>query len=442
MPTRPHTHHAARRQRFMEQMKEGVAIIPSTIEQLRNGDSHHRFRPDSDFYYLTGFEEPAAVLVLRPQHPEHRTAVFVRPRDPEKEVWNGRRVGVDAAAEQLGVDVAYAIGKLPEMLDSCLLGATRLYYQLGVSEAFDHLVIESVHRLSKAMRRKEPSPREIHDPGVILHELRLRKERSELDLMRQAATISEEAFRKAMASIRPGGTEREVEALLEHVFRAGGGIGPAYPSIVACGENATILHYIENSAPLVDEELLLIDAGVELGYYASDVTRTVPVNGRFSPLQRKVYEIVLAAEKAAIAQIRPGVSVFAPHETAVRILTRGLVALEVLSGDLEQLIADEAYKPYYMHQTGHWLGLDVHDAGDYLLEGEPRLLEPGMITTVEPGLYFGMLQPDVPEELKGIGIRIEDDVLITEEGHEVLTGGIPKEVSELEALIGKPILSN
>jgi len=428
---------APRRARFLSQMEEGVAIFSTSSELIRNADSHHRFRPDSDFYFLTGFAEPDAVMVLAPQHPTHRYILFVRPRDEAREVWNGRRAGIEGAVSQFGADIAYPIEELEARLPTYLEGARQLYYRLGIYPDRDRQVIQALHTLRHAKRRLTPSPTTIVDASVLLHEQRLYKEPGELELMRRAASISGAAHRAAMAFTRPGRTEYEVEALLEHFFRHHGALGPAYPSIVGSGENATVLHYVENHAPLRDGEMLLVDAGAEFRYYAADITRTYPVNGRFTSHQRAVYEIVLTAQLAAIDQVRPGVPYIRAHETVLRVLTEGLVELGLLKGSIDELLETEAYRPYYMHGTSHWLGLDVHDAGDYVREGAHRSLEPGMVLTVEPGLYFGDGLPEAAQPFRGIGIRIEDDVLVTPDGHDVLTHETPKTIEALEALVGQ-----
>lgn len=432
-----------RRRALMNLMGDkAVAIIPTSQQLHRNADSEFRFRPDSDFYYLTGFSEPDAILVLCPHHAEHKVVMFVRPRDPVKETWSGRRAGVEGAVSTYGVDAAFSLDELETHLPGYLEGATDLYYRPGIVPDMDRKVFSLFQMLRGAKRRLTPSPSRIIDLSVPLHELRLKKGPEELALMRFSADIAAEAHRTAMAHTCPGRFEYELEALIEYVFRARGAVGPSYTTIVGGGDNATILHYVENNARLKDGELVLIDAGAEFQYYGSDITRTFPVSGRFSPLQRDLYTLVLDAQKAAIAQVRPGVPFSSFHDAAVRVLTEGLVFLKLLTGSVDDLIASEAYKPFYMHRTGHYLGLDVHDAGDYVLGGASRPLEPGMVVTVEPGLYFGRNLLDIPDEFKGIGIRIEDDLLVTLDGHEILTSAAPKEIDALEALVGSECSSS
>lgn len=427
----------ARRDALMQAMgARAVALIPSGHELLRNADSHFPFRPESDFYYLTGFTEPDSLLLLCPHHAEHRVVLFVRPRDPAKETWNGRRAGLEGAVARFGADVAFPIDELAQKLPGYLEGATDLYYRPGMNPDLDRQVLATVHSLRNAKRRLTPSPTRIIDLSVPLHELRLKKSADELSLMRTAAAITAEAHQAAMAMTRPGLHEYELQARIEYLFRARGAVGPSYPTIVGTGENATILHYTENASRLRAGDLVLIDAGAEYGYYAADITRTFPVSGRFTPAQRDLYTLVLESQKAAFEQVKPGVPFVAYHEAAVKVLTEGLVSLKLLSGNVEELIAQEAYKPFYMHRTGHFLGLDVHDAGEYVRDGASRLLEPGMVVTVEPGLYIGPELPEVPEAFRGIGIRIEDDLLVTENGYENLTAAAPKTLEELEALVG------
>lgn len=435
--TIPQGLYAERRNTLMKALgSKAVAIFPTGGEVTRNADTHHRFRPDSDFYYLTGFVEPDSVLVLAPHRTGHQVILFVRPRDLIKEVWNGRRAGVEGAVNQFGADVAYPISELDMRLPGILEGAQTLHYRLGIHAELDRRVIAAVHGLRLAKRRLTPSPTSIHDPGVLLHEQRLIKSPEELHLMRRAGEISSEAHRMAMGHCRAGVWEYELEALIEYTFKRHGGGSPGYNCIVGTGENATILHYIENNCQLKDGELLLVDAGGEYGYYTADITRTFPVNGRFTSQQKDVYQIVLEAQLKAIDEVRPGRSVYAAHFTALRILTEGLVSLGLLKGSLEELLETEAFMPYYMHRTGHYLGLDVHDAGDYVRDAAFRPLEPGMVVTVEPGLYFGMGIPDEALSFKGIGVRIEDDVVCTDGEPEVLTASCPKTVEALEALVG------
>lgn len=426
---------AARRRAYMDRIGDGVAIFPATPEYVRTADLNHPYRPDSDLFYLTGFAEPEAVCILAPHHPEHRFILFVRPRDKEKEIWNGRRAGIEGARQRYGADAAYTIDQLDTELPKYLEGAGSLHYHFGVDEVFNHRVLGWLHGVQRKVRNGITAPLTIVEPRAILHEMRLIKGADEVAKMRKAAEIAAEAHCVAMQTTAPGRYEYEIQAELEYVMRRRGAIGPAYGSIVGGGFNATILHYHENSDELQSGDLLLIDAGAEYDYYASDITRTFPVSGTFTPAQREVYDLVLQAQLAAIDAARPGNSFQDVHDAAVRTLVTGLVALNVLSGNVEELIAQEAYKPYYMHKTSHWLGMDVHDVGVYKLDGEWRTLEPGMVLTVEPGLYFGEDVAPEAHRYRGIGIRIEDDVLITPTGCDVLTRDVPKDADAIEALM-------
>jgi len=431
MPALPY---AERRRRFVEQIGKAVAVLPAPPEALRNGDNEYRFRQDSDLLHLTGFAEPESVAVLCPGEDGPRYVLFVRPRDPERETWVGRRAGVEGAVRDFGAAEAFPIGELAQRLPALLEPFDVLYYGLGRHPGVDRIVLDAVLTLKKTRPRRGTSPVEIRDPSVPLGEMRLLKEAGELPRMRRACQISAEAHVEAMRAARPGMREFEVEALLDYAFRARGADGPGYGTIVAGGANATILHYIENRETLRDGDLLLIDAGCEFDSYCGDITRTFPVGAAFTREQRAVYDVVLAAEQAAIAEVAPGRPYDAPHDRAVEVLTQGLIDLGVLQGPLADRIADAGYKPFYMHRTSHWLGLDVHDAGLYVVGGKPRVFEPGMILTVEPGLYFGDYCGEVGARWKGIGVRIEDDVLVTATGCENLTAACPKEPAELERL--------
>lgn len=423
---------------FMRRMgPEAVAIIPAAREATRSNDTEYRFRQDSDFYYLTGFNEPDAVAVIAPSR-EKQFTLFVRPRDREKETWTGRRAGVEGARERHGADAAFPVeefaGKLREMLD----GARTLYYRLGGGNpALDSQVVAELARMRALGWRRARPPHTITDPGALIHEMRLFKTDEEVALMQRSADIAAEAHREAMRAARPGMKEYEVEALVEYVFRRAGAAGPAYNTIVGGGPNATILHYVENSAALRDGDLLLIDAGAEYEGFASDITRTFPVNGRFTRPQRELYEVVLGCERECIAMARPGVTLDEMHARSVEILTEGMLRLGLLRGDAAKLVEEEQHKRFYMHRLSHYLGLDVHDAGAYHLDGRPRPLEPGMVITVEPGIYVAEDSEGVPDEYRGAGVRIEDDVLVTAEGPRVLTDKAPKEVEEIEALMAR-----
>lgn len=427
---------AARREHLLQSIGSGVAVLCAAPELRKSRDTEVRFRQDSDFFYLTGFGEPDAVAVLSPHDPEGRFTLFVRPRDPEREVWNGRRAGIEGALEAFGADAAYPIGELAEHLRELLEPADRIWYELGSRPAMDRLLTELVVGFRRTRPRSGRGPTGIADPGDLLHPMRRVKDPVELERMRVAAEIAAKGHLAAMRVARPGVGEWEMEAALEGVFRRAGARGPAYPSIVGSGPNATVLHYVANERRAREGDLVLIDAGAEWGMYASDITRTFPVSGRFSAPQRALYEVVLAAEEAAVATVRPGVRFAEVHDAAVRTLVDGLLELGLLRGAADSLIEEGSYKRFFMHQTSHWLGLDVHDVGPYREGDESVVLEPGMVLTVEPGIYVAEDADDVPAEFWGIGIRIEDDLVVTEGGHEVLTRGVPVAQEEVEALVG------
>ncbi|MBW4510791.1 MAG: aminopeptidase P N-terminal domain-containing protein [Scytonematopsis contorta HA4267-MV1] len=430
--------HRQRREALMSKIGNGTAIFRSAPSSVMHNDVEYNYRQDSDFFYLTGFNETEAVAVLAPHHQEHRFILFVRPKDREKEVWSGYRCGVDAAKEIYGADEAYPISELDEKLPQYIEKADRIYYRLGRDKTFNDKVINHWQRLMRTYPKRGTGPTALEDTAPILHSMRLVKSKTELEMMRKAADIAVEAHNHAMKFVAPGRYEYEVQAEMEHIFRMRGAMGPAYPSIVASGKNACVLHYVENNCQMQDGQLLLIDAGCAYGYYNSDITRTFPVGSKFTVEQKILYELVLEAQKKAISQIKPGNAYNLIHDTAVRVLTEGLVELGIIKGEIDKLIEEEKYKPFYMHRTGHWLGLDVHDVGVYQHGENPQLLQPGQITTVEPGLYIvpdtkpAEDQPEIDPRWVGIGIRIEDDVLVTESGHEILTAGVPKEIKELE----------
>ena len=424
---------AARRTQLLEAIGDGVAMFPSAPLAVRNHDVEHPYRQDSDFFYLTGLDEPESVLVLTNQHAEHRVVLFVRPKKREREIWDGPRAGVEGAVEAFGADVAFPIDELPKRLPDYLGNVERLHYRLAQNDKADAQLFDCLNLLRRGGRRGVMAPEAIIDSSVHLHEMRLRKSKAELTTMRLSAGITREAHLRAMQIAGPGMHEYEIDAELLHIFRKHGSERPAYESIVGSGPNATILHYRAGDRVMNDGELLLIDAGCELGYYASDVTRTFPVNGKFSGEQRAVYEVVLHAQKACIEEVKPGATLEALHDAAVRSITEGLIDIGLLEGDLDALIEDKKYEPFYMHRTSHWLGMDVHDVGHYYVDGKHRPLEPGFVLTVEPGVYIATDAEGVDERWRGIGVRIEDDVLVTKKGHEVLTAGIPKEIDEVEA---------
>ena len=425
----------ARRRRFMEAIAPGAtAIMTSAPVAVRSGDVEFIYRQDSDFYYLTGFAEPESVAVLSPGHPDGEFVLFVRPRDKERETWTGRRAGIEGAIVEYGADKAYVIDELEKILPRYLEKSERLHYPLGLNEKMDERVMKLV-RWAQAMRpRIGTGPAVICEPREITHEARLHKEPGELELMRRSMKISGEAHRRAMLKARGGMMEWQIEAEVDYTFRSQGATGPSYPSIIASGPNASILHYIHNDREMRTGELLLIDAGSEYDYYAADVTRTFPIGAKFTELQKDFYEIVLDAQLKAIESIKPGVRFDDPHEIALKILVDGMRHLGLLHGTTEEIIKSGDYRRFYMHRTSHWLGMDVHDVGLYRRDGGSRILEPGMVLTVEPGLYVSPDDDTVPEKYRGIGIRIEDDVLVTADGHEVMTAGIPKTVAEVEAL--------
>jgi Xaa-Pro aminopeptidase len=427
-----------RREQLMAKIGTGTAIFRSAPMAVMHNDVEYNFRQDSDFFYLTGFDETEAVAVLAPHHEQHKFILFVQPKDREKEVWSGYRCGVDAAKELYGADEAYPINELDEKLPQYIEKADRIYYHLGRDNNFNGKILKHWQRLLKGYPRRGTGPIAIEDTAPVLHSMRLIKSDSELVSMRKAADIAVEAHIRAMKFAAPGRYEYEVQAEIEYIFRKHGAMGPAYPSIVASGPNACVLHYVENNCRIQDNHLLLIDAGAAYDYYNSDITRTFPVNGKFTSEQKALYAIVLEAQKQAIAQVKPGNPYSSTHDTAVRVLTEGLVDLGILKGEVGKLIEEEKYKPFYMHRTGHWLGLDVHDVGVYQYGENPQLLQPGQVLTVEPGLYIvpgtqpAEDQPPIDERWVGIGIRIEDDVLVTPTGCDILTAGVPKEIDDLE----------
>ncbi|MBI2525696.1 MAG: aminopeptidase P N-terminal domain-containing protein [Candidatus Rokubacteria bacterium] len=468
-----------RRRRFAEMIGEGIAVIPGAQETLRNGDVHHEFRQASDFFFLAGFEEPDAVLLLDPTHPRERVVLFVRPRDREMEIWNGRRAGVEGAVAHFGADAAYPVDQLDDRLRERLLDRPALYYRLG-QPGLDGRILRLLEQARAARARGYSVPARVEDPGPLLHELRLRRLPAEVAAQRRACEISREAHVEAMRFAAPGLYEYQVQAALEFVFRIHGSPRNGYPSIVASGPNACILHYTESRRRIEAGDLVLVDAGCEWGYHSADITRTFPAGGHFTAPQRAIYGLVLDAQAAAIAAARPGQPYEAVHEAARRVLTEGLVALGLVPLGVADSLAMHHYREFYMHGTGHWLGMDVHDVGDYRIRRQSRLLEPGMVLTVEPGLYvdpereratfhlreyseeemwdrrlrLGMaaakkveeeekaktttVDHPIPPEYRGIGVRIEDDLLITETGAEVLTAGTPKTVEEVERTCAEP----
>lgn len=427
-------HYIDRRKSLMQAMGAGVAVIPTAPEAARNRDSHYPYRSDSYFYYLTGFTEPEAVLLLVAGE-QPKSILFCRDKDMEREIWDGFRHGPEGAQARFGFDEAYSITRLDELAPRFLANQPRLFHAFGAEAAWDNRLAGWLNQLRAQSRSGVSAPSEMVDPRAWLDEMRLIKSEQELDVMRRAAKISVEAHKQAMQVTRPGMMEYEIEAALLHQFYRHGSRAPAYSSIVAGGANACVLHYVENNQRLHDGELLLIDAGCELECYASDITRTFPVNGRFSAAQRDIYELVLAAQQAAIDNVRPGCHWNEPHEAALDVLIRGFIDFGLCKGSPESVLESGDYRRFYMHRTGHWLGLDVHDAGEYKqADGNWRTLQPGMTLTVEPGCYIRPAD-DVPKAFWNIGVRIEDDALVTAQGCELLTANAPKTVAEIESLM-------
>ncbi len=432
---------AKRRKRLMQAMgRDGIAILPSSPVRLRNRDVEYPYRSDSDFYYITGFPEQEAVAVLVPGREHGEYILFCRERDAKMETWNGRRAGLDGAVEEHGADDAFPISDIDEILPGLLENRERVYYAMGCNQDFDRQVMEWINLLRKQSRAGVHTPGEFIDLDHQLHDMRLYKSAAEVKAMRTAAQISARAHARAMQTCHPGMMEYQLESEIVHECSQHGARFQAYSPIVGGGENGCILHYTENDAALRDGDLVLIDAGCEYEFYASDITRTFPVNGRFSKAQRELYEVVLEAQYAAIDEVLPGNHWNHPHEAAVKVLTKGLIKLGLLKGRLATLIKNDAYREFYMHRTGHWLGMDVHDVGDYKVGEEWRVLEPGMVLTIEPGLYIAPGSKGVAKKWWNIGIRIEDDVLVTRDGHEVLSRDAIKEPDEIEALMaGKTV---
>jgi Xaa-Pro aminopeptidase len=429
------TEFAKRRKRLMQMMgKDSIAIVPAAPATIRNRDVEYRYRPDSDFYYLTGFAEPEAVAVIIPKRKHGEYILFCRERDPAMEIWVGPRAGLEGAKKTFGADDAFPINDIDDILPGLLENRSRVYYTMGANNDYDQHVLNWVNQIREKSRSGVHTPGEFVALDHLLHDMRLFKSPGEIAIMRKAAKISAQAHIRAMRLCKPGVTENEVEAEILHHFRVNH-CHEAYPSIVGGGANGCILHYIDNNAALRDGDLLLIDAGAEKDYYASDITRTFPVNGKFNKEQKAVYEAVLQAQHAAIEQVKPGNHWNDPHDAAVKSLTKGLVKLGLLKGDVRKLIKDSAYRRFYMHRTGHWLGMDVHDVGDYKVGDAWRVLEPGMTLTIEPGVYIPAGSKKVAKKWWNIGIRIEDDVLVTKNGCEVLTKDVPKSVGEIEAIM-------
>ena len=425
-----------RRHELLESMVENsIAIVSAASVKNRNRDSDYAYRQSSDFYYLTGFSEPDAVLVLIPGREHGESVLFCKEKNPDYERWNGRLAGQDGAIKQYLFDDAFPIDDIDEILPGLLEGKSRVYYSMGLDEKFDRRVMDWVNTIRSKVRTGATPPGEFVVLEHLLHDMRLYKSDAEIEVMKKAGQISAEAHIKAMQFCKSGAMEYQLEATILHHFMMEGCHSSAYSSIVGGGENACILHYVDNDAELKDGDLVLIDAGCELDCYAADITRTFPVSGKFSTEQKALYEIVLAAQEAAIEQVQPGNTWNQPHEAAVKVITQGLCELGLLEGEIDELIKEEAYKKFYMHKTGHWIGMDVHDVGDYKVGGEWRVLEPGMVLTIEPGVYVAPEHDDIEDRWKGIGIRIEDDILVTKKGNENLTCAVPRKVEDIEALM-------
>ncbi len=438
MDIRPHLERRARLVERMNTAGGGVAILPTAPERLRNRDTPFPYRADSYFHYLTGFTEPEAVLVLI-AGPRPKSILFCRDKDPDREIWDGFRHGPKGAQETFGFDRAFPISLLDKKLPGLIADQPALWHSLGFDPDWDARIGRALNAVRAQARAGKRAPPAIHDLRAVLDEMRLVKDGHEIALMRRAAGIAAAAHRRAMRVTAPGRFEYEIEAEFLHEFRRHGCQFPAYTPIVASGPGACVLHYVANDRQMQDGELLLIDAGCELDGYASDITRTFPVNGRFSGAQRDVYQLVLAAQQAAIAAVRPGAGFMAPHEAAVKVLAQGMIDLGLLAGSVDGVIESEAYKRFYMHRTSHWLGMDVHDAGEYKDGGNWRTLAPGMVLTIEPGCYVRPAD-DVPAAFHDIGVRIEDDALVTADGCEILTAAAPKDIAAIETLMkeGRP----
>ena len=426
----------ARRRLVLDAISPGAMLIFSAPVTVRNNDVEHEYRQDSDFYYLTGFDEPESALLLK-SGPNSKRIVFLRERDPERETWDGPRLGVERAVQALGVDEAFPISELSAKLVEVLAGCERLYFSIGQSSAADELVISTLRRLRQTIRRGGVWPTTITEPGTIIHEMRLRKDAGEIAALERAIAVTEQAHRAVFATTRAGQWEYELEAVLRSEFRRSGAERVAYSPIVASGVNATILHHRSNNRQSKPGELILVDAGCEYGYQSADITRTFPANGKYTPLQRAAYEIVLSAQEKAILAVKPKATMDEVHDVAVRELVAGLIELGIIKDDLEASLTSGSYKKYYMHRTSHWLGMDVHDVGAYHVSGKPRAFAPNMVLTVEPGLYFPPSDEAVPEELRGTGIRIEDDILVTASGFSNLSKDIPKYPDAIESIMSE-----
>ena len=429
-----------RRKELMAQMEpNSIALLASAPPRMRNGDAEYPYRQNSDFYYLTGFTEEHAFLALIPGRKQGETVLFCQEKDKQKELWTGILMGPDAACAELGIDDAFPISDIDDILPGLIEGRDRVYYSMGKDDHFDNQVMDWVKVIRNKAKMGAHPPGEFMVLDHLLHELRLFKSAGEIKLMETAAKISAQGHKRAMSCCKPGIKEYEMEAELLYAFARNGSRAPAYNSIVAAGDNACILHYNTNNAEVKEGDLILIDAGCEYEYYASDITRTFPATGKFTPEQKAIYQLVLDAQNAAIDAVAPGASWDEPHNASVKVITRGLIKLGLLKGRASQLIKAEAYRDFYMHRVGHWIGMDVHDVGDYKIDDHWRLLEPGMVTTIEPGIYISPDNKKVEKRWRGIGVRIEDDVLVTKQGNRILSKGIPKTVEEIESFMASAV---
>ena len=428
--------YAARRKDLMSQMhKNSIAIISSAPEKIRSRDTHYPYKQNVNLSYLCGFPEPESVLVLIPGRENGETILFCRDKDPLRETWDGYREGPKGAVKNFGADDAFPISDIDDILPNLIEGKDRLYYAIGKDPEFDKHLMDWINHVRSQRGNGALPPGEFVDLDHFINEMRLFKTAGEVKIMRKAGEISAKAHVRAMKASRPGVFEYQLQAEIEHEFAMSGSVGPAYSSIVGGGKNGCVLHYVENKDPLRDGDLVLIDAGCEYQNYAADITRTFPVNGKFSVEQAAIYDVVLKAQADAIAMIGPGIEYNKTNEATIRTITQGLVDLGLLQGDVDELIANEAHREFYMHGAGHWLGMDVHDVGDYKIEGQWRVYEPGMVVTIEPGIYIAPGSPNIDEKWHGIAVRIEDDIVVTKDGNENLTSAVPKERNEIEALM-------
>lgn len=428
--------YAARRKDLMLQMhKNSIAIISSAPEKIRSRDTHYPYKQNVNLSYLCGFPEPESVLVLIPGRENGETVLFCRDKDPLRETWDGYREGPNGAVKNFGADDAFPISDIDDILPNLIEGKDRLYYAIGKDPEFDKHLMDWINHVRSQRGNGALPPGEFVDLDHFINEMRLFKTAGEVKIMRKAGEISAKAHVRAMKASRPGVFEYQLQAEIEHEFAMSGSVGPAYSSIVGGGKNGCVLHYVENKDLLRDGDLVLIDAGCEYQNYAADITRTFPVNGKFSVEQAAIYDVVLKAQADAIAMIGPGIEYNKTNEATIRTITQGLVDLGLLQGDIDELIANEAHREFYMHGAGHWLGMDVHDVGDYKIEGQWRVYEPGMVVTIEPGIYIAPGSPNIDEKWHGIAVRIEDDIVVTKDGNENLTSAVPKERNEIEALM-------